>query len=726
MQQILPPTRSRALRALLVLSSVLFVDVGVGSAQSDTAASSEVQLVAHESVEGTGKGPLEPAAPAISEAERIARLQRSIDSDEARLKELSEGLENPLSDYAKAEEEFQKLDSELSTSKRLLQEATAAQDADKIAQYETQCAEVSKRWTLAREQFQLEIEQRKTEQASIANLETKIRKDREALSKLKGNEPPRPVEEVPLAVAPAVPAAPMSTTLPEPSPAAVAPAPAASLPVAAVSPVAAVKPGFPSLPSTAAAVPAPSAEAHGDPAKPAAGALAGPKLLVPQRDNKALVAASQAAQKSAAEAQQAEREAASITERVEILRADIELQRRLKEGGRKKVDSAEDALRAFNDDLNRKLMAGDSIEEIGAAICEAQDHLREAKIESRGYSTRLDELQTELATLQQEQLAAMQQAERARKEAEQAQRAVDQLNNPFTTQNLLYWLSRHGVVIVVILTIIFGVLYASRNFENRLVSLLASRSRRGSREERENRARTLVTVLQNAACTITVTVGTIMVLEEFGVPIGPLLGGAAVIGLAVAFGAQSLIKDYFTGFMVLMEQQYMINDVVKIGETVGQVERISLRMTVLRDLEGRVHFIPHGEIHVVTNLTHGWSRAVFDIMVSYKENVDQVIDLLTSMAQELRSDPNFGLMILDDPQMLGVDALNDNGVSIKFCVKTRPLRQWDIKRELLRRIKNRFDQLGIEIPYPQRMLYVRSEESVPEGAVPRFRVHKAA
>jgi small-conductance mechanosensitive channel len=215
--------------------------------------------------------------------------------------------------------------------------------------------------------------------------------------------------------------------------------------------------------------------------------------------------------------------------------------------------------------------------------------------------------------------------------------------------------------------------------------------------------------------------GSLMILDEVGIPIVPLMGGAAVLGLAVAFGAQNLIKDYFSGFMVLLEDQYGINDVVQIGDVSGQVEHISLRITVLRDLEGVVHFIPHGTITTISNLTHGWSRALFDVGVAYKEDTDRVIGVLRELAGELRGDPQFGRLILDDPEMLGVDDLADSAVVIKFFVKTVPLGQWAVKRELLRRIKKRFDELGIEIPYPHHTVYHRYDNppaALPPGAWP--------
>ncbi len=207
----------------------------------------------------------------------------------------------------------------------------------------------------------------------------------------------------------------------------------------------------------------------------------------------------------------------------------------------------------------------------------------------------------------------------------------------------------------------------------------------------------------------------------------------AVVGLAFAFGAQSLIKDFFSGFMILLEQQYMVNDVVKIDDVTGQVERITLRMTVLRDLEGHVHFIPHGEVNRVSNSTHGWSRAVFDVGVAYGEDIDRVMSVLVDLARQMRKEPEYSGLILEDMEMLGVDSLGESAVVIKFFIKTRPLKQWLVRRELLRRIKNKFDQLGIEIPFPTRTLVYRNPSeavlSWPANAQPDEEAkpkHKAA
>jgi moderate conductance mechanosensitive channel len=262
---------------------------------------------------------------------------------------------------------------------------------------------------------------------------------------------------------------------------------------------------------------------------------------------------------------------------------------------------------------------------------------------------------------------------------------------------LMGWLAEHGVAVIAIVAVVSAILWLANMLEGRIVALLARRGEHRPGEESEARARTLVSVLHNALRTVAVVVGFIMVLDELAVPIGPLLGGVAVIGLAVAFGAQSLIKDYFTGFMVLLEQQYVIGDVVQLGASVGEVERITLRLTVLRDQEGRVHFIPHGQITTVINLTHGWARAVVEIRVAYREDVDRVIDELHKLADGLRADEDFGPLIIDAPQILGVDALSNTSLVVKLRLKTLPTKRDEVKRELLRRIKRRFSELGIEM-----------------------------
>ncbi len=196
-----------------------------------------------------------------------------------------------------------------------------------------------------------------------------------------------------------------------------------------------------------------------------------------------------------------------------------------------------------------------------------------------------------------------------------------------------------------------------------------------------------------------------MILENFGISIAPLLAGAGIVGLAFGFGGQYLIRDIINGLFILIEGQYRINDVVQIGEHGGLVESVNLRMTQLRDLEGRVIYIPNGEIKTVINFTKGYAHALLNVGVAYKENVDQVMAVIKELGKELRGDPSFGRLVIDDLEMLGVDEFGDSQVTIKFRIKTLPIKQWEVAREFRRRLKNRFDELGIEIPFPHRTLY---------------------
>ena len=202
-----------------------------------------------------------------------------------------------------------------------------------------------------------------------------------------------------------------------------------------------------------------------------------------------------------------------------------------------------------------------------------------------------------------------------------------------------------------------------------------------------------------------------MILEDFGVNVAPLLAGAGIVGLAFGFGGQYLIRDIINGIFILLEGQYGVNDVVKIGEYAGVVEIINLRITVLRDGEGRVIIIPNGEIKTVVNLSKDYSRAVLTIGVAYKENVDRVMDLIIRIGKEIRGDSYFGKLILEDLEMQGIDDLADSQVSIRFRVKTLPSKQFEVARELRRRIKNRFDDLGIEIPFPHRTIYYGNKQA---------------
>lgn len=196
-----------------------------------------------------------------------------------------------------------------------------------------------------------------------------------------------------------------------------------------------------------------------------------------------------------------------------------------------------------------------------------------------------------------------------------------------------------------------------------------------------------------------------LMLESVGFSVAPLIAGAGIIGLAFGFGGQYLIRDLINGLFILLEGQYSIDDVVKIGDQSGLVENVNLRITTLRDLEGRVIVIPNGEVKTVINYTKDFAYALLDIGVAYKENIDRVIDIIKETGADMRKDAYFNRIILEDLEMLGVDDFGDSQVTIKFRIKTLPIKQWEVAREFRRRIKNRFDELGIEIPFPHRTVY---------------------
>ncbi len=200
-----------------------------------------------------------------------------------------------------------------------------------------------------------------------------------------------------------------------------------------------------------------------------------------------------------------------------------------------------------------------------------------------------------------------------------------------------------------------------------------------------------------------------MALETLGFSVAPLLAGASIIGIAFGFGGQYLIRDVINGLFILVEGQYSVGDIVKIGEHSGLVEDINLRVTILRGVDGSVITIPNGAVNTVVNLTKDYSNALLEIGVAYKENIDRAMDVIKDLGRDIRRDPKFGKLILEDLEMLGVDDLAESQVTIKFRIKTLPTKQWDVAREFRRRVKNKFDELGIEMPFPHRTIYVKSD-----------------
>ena len=197
----------------------------------------------------------------------------------------------------------------------------------------------------------------------------------------------------------------------------------------------------------------------------------------------------------------------------------------------------------------------------------------------------------------------------------------------------------------------------------------------------------------------------VLVLSEIGISVAPILGAAGVVGLAVGFGAQTLVKDYFTGFFLLLENQIRQGDVVKLGEHGGLVEEVTLRYVRLRDYDGHVHFVPNGQIGSVVNMSRGHAQAVVDVGVAYREDLDRAMAVMRQVAEDLRDDAAFRDRILDKFEMAGVERWDPSAIVLRGRFQVAPLAQWDVRREYLRRLKAAFDRHGIEIPFPQLALH---------------------
>jgi small conductance mechanosensitive channel len=200
-----------------------------------------------------------------------------------------------------------------------------------------------------------------------------------------------------------------------------------------------------------------------------------------------------------------------------------------------------------------------------------------------------------------------------------------------------------------------------------------------------------------------------MILKEIGLEIAPILAGAGIVGLAVGFGAQYLIRDIITGLFIITENQYRIGDVIKIGDADGTVENITLRVTTLRDLNGTVHHIPHGEIKRVSNLSKKFARINLNIGISYNANLEHVIEVINQTGDELAKDPRFADSIITAPKFLRINEFAESAIIIKILGDTKPLMQWEVTGELRKRIKIAFDREGIEIPYPQMVIHKAKE-----------------
>jgi small conductance mechanosensitive channel len=267
--------------------------------------------------------------------------------------------------------------------------------------------------------------------------------------------------------------------------------------------------------------------------------------------------------------------------------------------------------------------------------------------------------------------------------------------------------------------LILGLAWVLQAAANRLIRLFR-RYMEGKAPSADEQARiqTLARVFRNSAAIVIAIVAGTLVLGELGVSVAPILATAGVAGVAIGFGAQSLIKDYFNGFFLLLEDQVRQGDVVEVAGKGGLVEEVTLRYVRLRDMDGHVHYVPNGEIKLVTNRTRSYATPVIDIGIAYREDTDEVLRLMREAAAALRADPQWKDRIVEDLEVIGVDRWDDSAVVLRARFKVvPPIQQWNVKREYLRRLKKLFDGRGIEIPYPHLTVYAGQAK---DGSAPAF------
>ncbi len=593
----------------------------------------------------------------LSNAEQLLKIEAGIEADQNRIKELQTEL-------AEEEKSFNNLSSKL--KKLVAQKDGKEQQLSSLADKTSSAAQAlqleidnaSRDYELFKQQLDVNLQSQKTLKAQVRGLEEKIANDEKLLEALRGDKKPEPVTQ-PQTSQPSAAGAAQDTT------------PALRTPIP-----------LPSEPTPDAA-----------PQQQEIEALATPEQIEAQKEE----------QEKRAEAKQAEQIVVEFVERKKSLEDQIIREQELLNNQIESRSNIETYLATLDEKQSIADEKGEQKEvtRLQQEKVQALQKLRKLQQEIVSRSMLLNQLHQQLSDVQGQQLQAVKMAEEKRQQAEEARQKNVWLQSPLHPHNIAQWVMTRGPRVLLVIVFMILLLFISRVSVKRVAKAVSGKGR-GSLEGRANRAETIALSMDAVLRLLIYVGGTFLVLEEAGVDIKTILGGAAIIGLAFAFGAQNLMRDYFSGIMILLEDQYELGDVVTVGNVTGVVERVNMRATVLRDLEGRVHFIPNGEIKQVTNRTYEWAQAVFDINVSYKENVDEVMTLLMDLAREIQKEPEYRDDILSDPVMLGVDKFGDAAVTIKFVLKTRGNRMWPVKRELLRRIKNKFDEVGIQIPVPQR------------------------
>lgn len=261
------------------------------------------------------------------------------------------------------------------------------------------------------------------------------------------------------------------------------------------------------------------------------------------------------------------------------------------------------------------------------------------------------------------------------------------------------------------ISVILGVAWLAMHVGQRAIRLARTRIAHSLDDAADRaRAETIGRVLRYLLVVVVSVVSGLLVLSELGISVAPLLGAAGVAGLAVGFGAQSLVKDYFTGIFLLLEDQVRVGDWIELDKHSGMVEEMTLRYIRLRDYEGRVHYVPNGTVSSVINLSRGFGQAVIEVGIDYNSDVDRAIDVMQQTAVALRADPDWAQHVLDDIEMAGVERLDESAVTLRARIKVAPLQHGPVRREYLRQLKHALDAAGISIPFPQRTVHIVSDD----------------
>ncbi len=585
--------------------------------------------------------------PERTEAVRIIGLRRLLDADRQWRTSFEEESSRLTGQFDQVSNNFESIDERLKQERerraRSPEKPTAKGAPDALAAIEAD-------WVKARDDLDKQMARRKVLGRQIQTIAEKITLMEGVLARLTGVDPPDPGGEAR-----------------DPS----APAPAKPAPVAQGG--------------AAAGGPPQGPEAHPEAAEPA--------------EEELVEARRQLASKQAAWGD-AGRRVERLDRGIDVIGRDMESTREMLTAARQDLKAAEESLRSIEANRGRVGPAGAALvgpPDLRRLREEGDRRIQLARVEAEDQAGRLAESEALLERLRSDRDQAARVADEAGSAAEASKALVRFLDSPIAPHRMLRWLTGQAPRVLGVVLVMLAAWWLSRYAAHRIMAGLVRRGRRDTAAEREERAETLRRVFTSATGLAIAVVGGLAVLDQAGVNISVLLGGAAVMGAAIAFGTQNLIKDYFSGFMILVENQYSVGNVITIGEITGTVEDISLRMTVLRDIEGVVHFIPHGQVTRVSNMTHGWSNVVLSIGVGFSEDLDRVMELLLGLARDLAAEEKFRDQIVGEPEMLGVDSMSGSGIVIKFRMKTRPHMRWQVKREMLKRIKNRFEKENINV-----------------------------